>query len=313
VRKFLLLSIVFILISGGKLTAQLDTLVTRSHKKIVCKIAEITETQIRYITTDYLGEHFEITDRTEFLSMTLSSGFKEILNKEEPKKQLPSDIIRKFRAIKIEPFSPLMDKVVIGYEQMLKMGRNLEVKLGYINNSMSPFDVYPNSYNLTYFTTGGFLKVGIKFIFGQDYFIQDIKYKHPLNGFYFRLDAVAEYFDVHGYDFYYNPNSLSVRSPFYAPSPNAGWEKTDLETKAFGIISNIGYQFIIKNIISVDYYMGFGLGAGGFSFTNKRFDGTGRYDYNYKSSANYYYGFTILKGNIGPCVNAGLTVGVVLR
>ncbi|HEX3079135.1 MAG TPA: hypothetical protein VHQ04_01670, partial [Puia sp.] len=85
----------------------------------------------------------------------------------------------KSRAIKFEFFSPLFGKLTFDYEQMIKVGMNIEFKLGIIGPSISNEISQTNP-------RGVFLKFGPKFLLGSEYVERGMKYTHQLCGKYFK-------------------------------------------------------------------------------------------------------------------------------
>jgi hypothetical protein len=300
-KKFLVLSLFFVFIAGGKLFAQGDTLITKNREKIPCKIMEISETEIKYKKASYMDGPSYTMDKNKLSYIIYANGEKELVKEDELSINKTAEIIDRRRAIKIEPFAPTMNKFVVGYEQVLKVDMNLEIKAGLINSHLaqngSMFSNYGNS-----FTSGGFFKGGVKFLLGQDYYIKGMKYAHPLKGRYIRIDAILSSF-----------KTQSV--PFNATIPNGSYYgyvigKTDINTTAYGLMLNYGRQFILGNIMTLDYYIGLGYVGNTVSYSNANVPSNYR-DYYFNSG--YFYSHTTFGGGSAVAINAGLTLGFVLK
>ena len=301
-KKFLILILFFIV--GEKLLAQSDTLVTKNHEKIPSKILEISEAEIKYKKASYMDGPTYTVDRDKLSMIIYATGEKEILKEDELSVNQTAEIIDRRRAVKIEPFAPAMDKFVLGYEQVLKVGTNLEVKAGLINSGMSQNHMYGN----TNLTTGAFFKGGVKFLLGQDYYMKGMKYAHPLKGRYIRIDAIVSAFQIFDVPFSYQTTATYTGSGGY-PTYNYVNAKTNVKITAYAIMLNYGRQFILGNIMTLDYYVGMGYGGSSSSYSNSNYNIKNDYIH---TGSYYYYSHT----NIGKspiCINAGLTLGIILK
>lgn len=113
-----------------------DTLVTRTKKKIACKVLEIGLTEIRYKRAGLETGPTFVIERSEVLYILFSSGTKDVINEEGIIYESPKpEMIIKRNVLKVEPFSPVKGKIVFGYERVLKKGFNIEAKFGYVNSN----------------------------------------------------------------------------------------------------------------------------------------------------------------------------------
>jgi len=299
-KKLLYLSAFLVFISSFKTFAQSDTLVTKKREKIACKILELSETEIKYKKASYIDGPTYTMDKNKLSMIIYANGEKELIKEDELSVNQTAEIIDRRSAVKIEPFSPTMGKFVVGYEHVLKVGMNLEVKVGLINSSMSQSNLYGNNY----YTTGGFFKGGVKFLLGQDYYMKGMKYAHPLKGRYIRVDAILTTFKVRDINFNYSTQPINTYGyPTYVTG------KTDMTTTAYGLMLNYGRQFILGNIMTLDYYVGLGYAGSTNSYSNSNYP-SNRYEY---FNSSYYYSHTAISTRSAICINAGLTLGIVFK
>jgi len=298
-KKYAGFILFFMCIAAVKVVAQTDTLITKNKEKIPCKITEVNENEVKYKKASYMDGPSYTMDKTKLTYIIYANGEKELIKEDELSVNQTAEIIDRRRAIKFEPFAPVSNKFVIGYEQVLKVGMNLEVKVGLINSNMSQNYLYGSR---SYFTTGGFFKGGVKFLLGQDYYVKGMKYAHPLKGRYIRIDAILTNFKSIDVPFSYNVNSGG-----YIYYMNA---KTDVSTTAYGLMLNYGRQFILGNIMTLDYYVGIGYTGHSVSYSNSHVPSNTYGDF---LSTSYYYSHTTFGNLTAVAINAGLTLGFVLK
>ncbi len=310
--------------------SQSDTLYTKKQQKIACKITEIGELDIRYTLADNPGGPVYVINRVNVLKYQLANGYTELIIPDEMSiENEHSAIIKNRRAIKIQPFSFANNQVSLAYEKVIKVGMNLDVELGYINNSINKTPIINSNTNaLTYnnyyyygiqpgyypsqpqniFYTGGYVKPGVKFFLGQDYSIKGMKYAHPLKGRYIKLDLAFSYL-----------NFQNVKRFEYSYSNGVGQyltKSTNISSFAFGGFVNYGRQFILGNILTFEYYVGVGYTGQSNSYSNADFLVTNS-SYNYgriedaAQRISNYHGFQRLV-NSGLSATAGFRIGYIL-
>lgn len=173
--------------------SQSDTLYTKKQQKITCKITEIGEFEIKYTLATVPNGPTYIINKSNVVKYTLSSGYSELIIPDEMSIENEHATILKNRsAIKIHPFSFSNNQVSFAYEKVIKVGMNLDIELGYINNSINKTPIINSNnnlfaYNYSYyngiqpsiyyvpqkiFYTGAYIKPGVKFFLGQDYSIR---------------------------------------------------------------------------------------------------------------------------------------------
>jgi hypothetical protein len=287
-----LLVLILLFIAGGKVYAQSDTLIYKNKDKVVCKVIEINDTDIRYKKLSNLNGPIYSIDKIKISEIHLSNGEVEIIVPDEMSANQSQEILDKRRAIKFEPFGLVGGRVIAGYEKVLKVGINLEVKGGYVNSKIGYY-----GYN-NYYKEGVFLKPGIKFLLGTDYYYKGVKYTHPLRGHYIRFDVLFSRFKIHDVE-------------AYLINPTNGYQvfgRTDQRVIAYGMLINYGRQVILGNIITLDYFIGLGIAKHSVKNLNNNVTGNTANDF----GSFRYYSHTQI-GNLPIAFNGGLALGVLLR
>ncbi|MBS1652219.1 MAG: hypothetical protein JSU07_09440 [Bacteroidetes bacterium] len=309
--------LLFLLILGSNtLFSQLDTLyLKKDHKKIPCKINEITDIDFRY----RLDKDGPITyiDKNLVSAFRLASGYYEQVKTDEllVANQL-SNVMNRREAVKLHPFSIAFNQLAFAYERVLKVGTNLDAEVGYINSNFNPnyLKIFDNqaAYNPSGYY-GFYLKPGIKFLSHGKTTVRGAKFQHPLLGGYVSLNLALSYMQWQG-----------LTNTFYDPSSSSSVTyKSDYNTTAYGCFINFGNQSALGSFITLDYYIGFGYTGQSGSMTFKGF-----YDnpYNNSSQIGVYpnYGYISQKfepGNfhgffrstaLGLSMSMGFRIGFML-
>jgi len=260
-----------------------------------------------------------VVDKTNIVKYTLSTGFTEVLLPDEMSLQNEHrEILGNREVIKIQPFSLAFNHFSMAYEHVIKVGMNLDVEVGYINSSITNSSVFGNngiSSNLgSPFTIGAYIKPGVKFFLGQDFSVKGLKYAHPLKGRYIKLDLAVSYLNFQNIQTYVYGSSPSY--PY--PSSTYTIVSTDLNSVSYGGFINYGRQFILGNILTMDYYVGLGFTGQSNTYTNPNYISTlgqnNPYGYGYYDQSNNvsnYYGF-IRYPNMGLSFTAGFRIGYII-
>ena len=125
--------------------AQSDTLYTKKKEKITGKIIEINDVEVKYRLAIAMDGPIYVISREKLIKYTLSNGFSEVLKPDELSiENEHGDIINNRSVIKIHPFSPVNSQLSFAYERVIKVGTNLDVELGYVNNAINRQNIAPN-------------------------------------------------------------------------------------------------------------------------------------------------------------------------
>lgn len=280
---------------------QSDTLFTRTQK-IICKLVEINENEFKYRSANNPEGPVYFLNRATVLKYTLSNGISERVVKDELSLENEhAEILDNREVIKVHPFAFAFNHVSLSYEKVLKVGTNLDVEIGYINSSINS-----NPLNTVFgnpFHTGVYIKPGLKFFLGQDYSVKGLRYAHPLKGRYIRLDFAASFI-----------NYQDINRIYYTPTQGVVSVTSNLNALAYGGFVNFGRQYILGNVLTLDYYIGFGFTAYSYEYSNKQFNAANTNNYYYQNeAANIYnfYGF-LRTPKLGLSFTSGLRIGYII-
>lgn len=315
--KKLLFSIVFLFVATV-IFSQTDTLYLQKNKKIACKIMEINESEIKYKWAGNIDGPIYFIDKASVIKYALSNGFVERLVPDELSiENEHKEILGNRQVIKISPFSAAFSHISVAYESVIKVGMNLDIEGGYINSEINSdaSNMFRTGLNNSTHNSGVFIKPGIKFFLGEDFSIKGLKYAHPLKGRYVKLDLAISYINFQDLTMvYYSQNNYP-----YSGVQTVRTVYSNLNTVAYGGFVNYGRQFILGNILTLDYYAGIGFTGQTESYSNPDFFtnpfGTGnQQQYYYGNERNYtsnYHGF-IRVPTLGLSFTAGFRVGYII-
>lgn len=172
-------------------------------------------------------------------------------------------------AIKMEFFSPLTGNTTFGYESYIKDWLSWEAKLGIIGLGLDNDDTNPS---------GFLIKGGPKFKLNPDFVTDDLKGAHLLSGKYIRPEIVFAHYNEE-VSFYDGSSVRTVTENF----------------TSVAFLITYGRQYILANIMTLDYHIGLGYG----------YDSSeeGRYNFSHSNGDN---SFPI-------AISAGFTIGVLLK
>jgi len=284
--------------------SQSDTLFTNKQTKIPCKIQEINEFEIKYKQASNPDGPVFVIDKSTVIRYTLANGYSELLIPDELLLENEhKEILGNREVIKVHPFGLAFDHVSLAYEKVIKVGMNADIEGGYINSFINGTNnIYSfRSQQITY--TGAYIKPGVKFFLGQDFSMKGLKYAHPLKGRYVRLDLAFSFLYYQGL----------TRVDYFSQSNQTNTVTTNLNMFAYGGFVNYGRQFILGNILTMDYYVGMGFTGQSYEYTNPAYTQStyGNYYYNDINSYYNYHGFLRIP-NFGMSFTAGFRIGYIL-
>ena len=310
----------FFVFISGTIFSQADTLYLQKNKKIACKISEINESEIKYKLATNIDGPAYVIEKTSVNKYTLSSGFTELILPDELSLENEhKEILGNRQVIKIQPFGFAFNHISFAYESVIKVGMNLDVEAGYINSELgSTNSIFRNSgINNSLHNSGFYFKPGIKFFLGQDFSVKGLKYAHPLKGRYIKLDLAVSYINFQDLSMtYYSQNG-------YPYNNGPGLMQTvysNMNTIAYGGFVNYGRQFILGNILTLDYYVGVGFTGQSQAYSNPSFltnpfPNTTNYNYNYygnETNNTYNYHGFLRVPTIGLSFTAGFRIGYII-
>ena len=130
-------------------------------------------------------------------------------------------------------------------------------------------------------SAGVLLRGGPKFKLNPDFVTRDLRGSHLLSGKYIRPEIVA-----------------SVYSEDQIIYNGVGDEEVRRNYNSFAFLINYGRQYVLADIMSIDYHVGVGYG----------FD-----NYNGSEGAKYHHSHTLGDSSLPIAFSAGFTIGVLLK
>jgi hypothetical protein len=178
-----------------------------------------------------------------------------------------------------------------------------------INNSMFDFSLSNSNggSRFNHLTQGAAVRVGPKFLLGQDYYMKGMKYAHPMKGRYFKPEVIFTGFTVRG-----------LKKTIYNPYPTPPTDVySDLRVGAISLMLNYGRQFILGNSMTVAYSIGGGYAITSAKYTNPDYEkAISRQYYYYRDERNSYTQnlFSHLRiGNSPFIISTTVTLGYVFK
>ncbi len=258
------------------LLANSQDIIRTKKDTILSKVVEIGIEEIKYRNFNNLDGPIFVLPKTDVIEITYENGTKTLLKPDSYDVTTAATSMRnKTHAVKYEFLSPLGGDLVFGYETMLKVGTNLEFKIGLIGVGFGE-----NAEN----ASGVFFKGGVKFLTRPSYVQRGIKYSHGLAGFYIKPEVIF--------------------NTYKKKEVNSGVTKANITNYALDIV--FGKQYILGNSVTMDFYFGIGYGIRSTSYdtnsiNNSDFENEGSYEYSH-----------IFGGKDSPLVTTGgFTIGVL--
>ncbi len=283
-KKQLLLLFTFFIFSFSYSFSQ-DTIRTKNDT-LIGKVLEIGIDVIRYNDISNINGPVISILKSDVVEIRYENGSKFLIKPDPYEVNKAVEVRKKSHAIKFEFLSPVTNDIAFGYESMIKVGKNLEIKLGVIGPGTQPNEEK---------ASGMFFKGGIKFLTSPTYYIQGIKYAHSLHGTYIKPEII-----VNSYT-----KSKSINNPIYNGNyyvSNVTSEKIRYTNLCFNIV--FGKQFLLGNILTFDYYFGIGYG-----FRDSNFNSDNLIEY--YDNENYSYSHSYIGDDSPLIVTGGLTLGVL--
>jgi|AntAceMinimDraft_16_1070373.scaffolds.fasta_scaffold09155_2 hypothetical protein len=259
-----------------------DIIYKKDKTEIQAKVLEIGVSEIKYKDYDNLNGPTIAIRKDEVIRIKYENGKIQVLTPDIYRANQESAILDKTQAAKFELFSPLTGNLTFCYERMLKVGTNLDFKIGIIGPGLGVAD------NIG---SGVFVKAGPKFLVGQDFVIPGMRYAHPLKGKYIKPEIIFSSFKIKNYPYYNN----STHS----------YEETDVRSNSLAINIVFGRQWVLGNIMTLDIYSGIGYGL----FCDTKADDSNASGETFFEG--YQYSHLYMGKNFPLALSAGFTVGII--
>ncbi len=303
------LTLLVILISNVNSAFGQDTLRLKNRNKLVCKVQKISETEIEYKKWENIEGPIYTIDINKVFEIVFENGTIEKIIPDEMSVSKELDILDKRNAIKFDIFSPVFDKVTLGFEHSVRVGWNLEGYISLIHNKLLPNSVGGNMFGNS-LAQGLGLKFGNKFFLGSDYYLKGTKYAHPLKGRFVRIDLSFSQFSINNVYVY---SQLLYNGMYYYTS----YDKGHLDVSQIGVSVCYGRQFILGNMFTLQYNVGIGYVGSSENFTLTQANVVAPSNYNnyyHREGQNEFGALTnvVQLGDIPLGVSANLSLGYII-
>jgi hypothetical protein len=268
----------FILITAA---SNAQDLIKTESEVIQAKVIEIGLYEIRYRDFNNPDGPIIVIEKDKVHEITYENGTKYLVKADPYEVNKEVEVRGKTHSIKFELFSPTTNDIVFGYERMLKVGTNLEFKIGYIGMGNKNYSGNPS---------GVSFKAGLKFLTSPQYIVNGMKYVHPLKGKYIKPELIFNSYSE-------NVEYSTTISPY-----THGFDKIQKSNIAFAI--NFGTQQILGNIMTLDYYIGIGYG---FRITGG--EQSNSYTIYSDADSEYAYSHFYFGPNSSIIMTGGFTIG----
>lgn len=215
-----------------------DTLYTKNGKSIICIVTEIGIDEIKYKDYENPEGPVYVVRKVDVLRIIYKNGKTEYIVPDEMAMNKEEEIVDKNQCIKVAFLSPLFNHIELAYERKLKMTKNLEVNFGYIGLGTGLSNYEPQ---------GGYVAAGVKFLLGQDYYVNGMRYMHPLKGSYLKPELTFSMLEY----------TYTINYASWPPAP-ATVSRYRASLAAINIV--YGKQYILGNLLTFDFHFGVGLG-----------------------------------------------------
>lgn len=242
--KNLLILISFLTLSTACISQ--DTLFKKVGDPIICKIIEINEEDVKYKNLDNLDGPSYTISAAKIDYIRLQNGTEHRFNHVDLLVTPPDNqILKKKNVVKIAPLSPLFGNINVGFEHVQKFGLHWEGEVGIIGIG--------NTENLNRNENGVWIYGGPKMLLRKETYVKGERYYHYLHGTYFRPEIGFEY--QTGTDVGYTSDFERLESNYTLTH--------------FGLIFNVGKQWVLADILTLDLWAGIGMASNNLKYDRK--------------------------------------------
>jgi len=240
------LLLIIALVNLAILGTSQDTLFKKVGDPIICKVTEIGEDEVKYKMLDNAdGPTYSIA-AAKLKYIRLKNGTEHRFTESEMLATgADSKTLNKKNAIKIAPFSPLFGTITLGYERVQKFGLHWEGEVGIIG--MGSTDNFNKNQK------GAWFYGGPKMLLRNETYTKGERYYHFLHGTYFRPELGFEY--QTGRERVFTSNMDRI---------DANYTLVHL-----GLMLNIGKQWVIADIMTLDIWLGLGMASNNLNYDKK--------------------------------------------
>ena len=262
---------IFFFLSAFEFAAAQDIIVRTNNDSMKVKVLEVGSDKIKFRRYGVrTGQPLEIYKN--YVKEIIFENGTHITMLYDVHSVSPDLVIKeKKHALKADFIAPVLNHVTIGYEQMLKPGRNVEIKAAYIGLRVSTA-IKPSQ--------GYFIKGGVKFVWLTEEIMKGMRHFPPMQGSYFKPELIYGRYTTTG-------------------------ENGKINFTNYGVNILFGRQYIIDNFMTLDYCGGIGFALQYSSYKPDSPKDEKDVDFNYAFS-HLYFG-----KNLPLILGGGLTIGFI--
>lgn len=233
-----------------------DVIVKKSGDKVLCKVAEIGSTEIKYHKWENLEGPVYSIKTMEVTKITFENGTEEVFKANEFS-VIPTEGRNYKRAVTTHPMSILAGHLNFGYQQAISRNTSFVGELGIIGPRLG--DGFSNRDS-----KGGYLKAGYRLKRTPEVVSADMEWGHNMGGMYVQptlaLAVYKETMTKYNYDYYTGQSTTTTSKD---------------KVVSGALLINLGRQMIVGDIMTFDISAGLGFGVANQS------ESYGRRSFNY--------------------------------
>lgn len=292
---------IIVLIFATNLASAQDTIYKKDKSIMISKVYEVNTDDIKYKDwNNQDGPTFSM-DKTEIDKIVFSNGRVMQITADPYSLSADVEVRDKTKAIKYEFFSPLTNDIAFGYEWMIRVGLNVEAKVGIIGVGIGEHNVDAH---------GAFVKVGPKFLLGSDFAQKGVSYSNGMRGRYFKPEiAISMYTSKQTEQTggYYTYNYSTFPYTYTWVPVSTITQETKYASYSISLV--YGRQVLLGKIMTLDWYVG-----AGFAFhTASLKSGSAILDYEYDTKPTYDYGSAYFGKSFPMVMSTGITLGYLFK
>lgn len=256
----LVLSVVAIVAASTWAQAQ-DIITFRSGESISVDVVRIGTEEVTYTELDNAEVEISV-EKSTIAKIDMESGNVYTFNKDNSLINVPDYDTQKSRAIRAGLLTPMYGSFRLEYEQNLKPGHSVLGTLTGIGIGLDVMETNPS---------GVALSVGYKLLTSPTYYLERQRRSHRMHGSYFMAELAYSNFGTDEFVGFYD--DAGIYQEYTGRMMNTG----------AALIFSYGYQYVIQNVVSIDWSVGIGYG-----YTDRYTNDSQLKD---AMESDYYYGY----------------------
>jgi hypothetical protein len=210
-----------------------DTIYTKNHQRIICKITSTESSNIVYSQPTLNSNVSYTIDKGYVTKVVFENG--NIIEFDIKEKKVQDYTTQRKNILKFDYVSTFTGKLCLGYERSLGLQKSFEFNLGIIGLGTDLMEVKPK---------GAYIQISYKFIKDPDFYLNLNHYAHVLKGFYLKPELSVSMFSRLTYRYSASQYSFNDRENYSSAA----------------LILNFGKQWVIDDRFSISINAGLGYG-----------------------------------------------------